>query len=95
MAKRARKGGQKGGMATWWAVAALVVGVVALLWWLSARRAEAPGLPASQPGARALSESPEAHPPDAHGDDHEDVTGDEKAALERIIREGGPPKSDE
>lgn len=84
MARRARKGG----VATWWAVAALVVGVGALVWWLSARRAEAPGLPASQPGARALSEPPDAHD---HDDDHEDVTGDEKAALERIIREGGAP----
>jgi hypothetical protein len=96
MATRARKGGRKGGMATWWAVAALVVGTLALVWWLSARRAEAPGLPASQPGARALSESPQANAPDTHGhgDDHEDVTGDEKAALERIIREGGAPKPD-
>lgn len=93
MARRARKGGGR----TWWAVAALVVGALALVWWLSARRAEAPGLPASQPGARALSESPESRPPGAsdHGHDHEDVTGDEKAALERIIREGGAPKSDE
>ena len=72
----------------------ILFGVAALVWWLSARRAEAPGLPASQPGARALSESPESHPPGAsdHGDDHEDVTGDEKAELERIIREGGAPK---
>ncbi len=84
MAKRARKGGGT----TWWAVAALVVGVAALVWWLSARRAEAPGLPASQPGARALSAPPDAHDHDAG---HEDVTGDEKAALERIIREGGAP----
>jgi len=93
MARRARKGGGR----TWWTIAALVVGALALVWWLSARRAEAPGLPASQPGARALSESPESRPPDAsdHDHDHEDVTGDEKAVLERIIREGGAPKSDE
>lgn len=90
MAKRARKGGVR----SWWAVAALVVVGIALVWWLSARRAEAPGLPASQPGARALSESPEANAPDTHdhAGDHEDVTGDEKAALERIIREGGAGK---
>lgn len=81
MAKRARKGGA----GTWWAVAALVVGVAVLVWWLSARRAEAPGLPASQPGARALSEAPDAH----EHDDHEDATGEDKAALERIIRERG------
>ena len=84
MAKRARKRR----VSTWWAVAALVAGIAALLWWLSARRAEAPGLPASQPGARALSNPPAAH---VDGDEHEDVTGDEKAALERIIREGGAP----
>ena len=88
MAKRARKGG----VGAWWAGAALVVGLLALVWWLSARRAEAPGLPASLPGARALTESPDSHD---HADDHEDVTGDEKAALERIIREGGVPKPDE
>lgn len=96
MAKRARKGGGKGGMTTWWAVAALVVGAVALAWWLSARRAEAPGLPASQPGARALSESPEAQADRADHDDHGhgEVTGEEKAALDRIIREGSAPKPD-
>jgi hypothetical protein len=55
-----------------------------LLWWLSARRAEAPGLPASQPGARALSV-----PPDAPEHAHDEITGDEKADLERIIRERG------
>lgn len=84
-------------MATWWAVAALVVGVVALAWWLGARRAEAPGLPASQPGARALSESPAGQAADTDHDDHAhgEVTGEEKAALDRIIREGGPPKSNE
>lgn len=80
----AKKRTRNGGVGTWWAVAALVATGVVLLWWLSARRAEAPGLPASQPGARALSA-----PPDAHDDEHGDVTADEKAALERIIREGG------
>jgi hypothetical protein len=69
---------------TWWTIAALVVGVGLLLWWLSARRAEAPGLPASQPGARALSV-----PPDAPEHAHDEITGDEKADLERIIRERG------
>lgn len=92
MAKRARKGG----VGTWWAVAALVVGVVVLAWWLSARRAEAPGLPASQPGARALSESPDAQADradhDGHG--HGEVSAEERAALDRIIREGGAPKPD-
>lgn len=80
MAKRARKRSSS----TWWAFAALVVAAGLLLWWLSARRAEAPGLPASQPGARALSE-----PPDAGDHDHDEIRGDEKADLERIIRDRG------
>lgn len=71
-------------MAAWWAAAVLVAGVLVLLWWMSARRAEAPGLPASQPGARALSAPPGA---DEHG--HDEITGEEKADLERIIRERG------
>ncbi len=80
MARRVRKGG--GG--TWWTIAALAVAAGLLLWWVSARRAEAPGLPASQPGARALSA-----PPDAPGHAHDEIMGDEKADLERIIRERG------
>ena len=82
MAKRARKGG----VMPWWGAVMLVAGVAFLVWWLGARRAETPGLPASQPGARALSEAP-----DARDGAHEDVTGEEKAALDRIIREGGAP----
>jgi hypothetical protein len=82
MAKRARKSG----MGTWWAVAALVVAAGLLVWWLSARRAEAPGLPASQPGARALSEAP-----DSPGHAHDEIMGDEKADLDRIIQERGAP----
>jgi hypothetical protein len=80
MAKRTRKSGS----GTWWAVAALVVATGLLVWWLSARRAEAPGLPASQPGARALSE-----PPDTADHDHDEITGEEKADLDRIIRNRG------
>lgn len=82
MTRRARK---RGG-ATWWAIAAAVLAAGFLAWWMSARRAEAPGLPASQPGARALSEVPGA-PPDEHA--HDEITGEEKAALERLIRERG------
>lgn len=80
MAKRARKGGGQ----SWWAIAALVVAAGVLVWWLSARRAEAPALPASLPGARALSE-----PPDAPGHAHDEITGEEKADLQRIIRDRG------
>jgi hypothetical protein len=83
MAKRPRK---RAGV-TWWAVGFTVVAAALLVWWLSARRAEAPGLPASQPGARALSQDP----PDGHepASDHDEITGDEKADLQRIIRERG------
>jgi len=86
MAGRAKKSGVKNGMGTWWAVAALVLAVGLLVWWLSARRAEAPGLPALEPGARALSEAPP-------GTDHagDEIMGDEKADLERIIQERGAP----
>ena len=89
MARRARKGGSQTG----WAVAAIVVAALLLVWWLSARRAEAPGLPASQPGARALSEVP--GPPGAHEDGHGEITEDEKQDLERILRErsAAPPGS--
>ncbi len=66
-------------------IAAIVAAVGLLLWLLSARRAETPGLPASQPGARALSAEPGAP---EHAQD--EITGDEKADLERIIRERGP-----
>jgi hypothetical protein len=84
MAGHAKKSGAKS--QTWWAVAALVVVAGLLVWWLSARRAEAPGLPALEPGARALSESPP-------GTDHagDEITGDEKADLDRIIQERGAP----
>ena len=78
MAKRARKGGT----GTWWAIAMIVAAAALLLWWLSARRAEAPGLPASIPGARALSKAP-----DAHDGEHDEITGDEKEDLQRIIQE--------
>lgn len=81
MSKRTRKGG----MSTWWTVAVLVAAVGLLVWWLSARRAEAPGLPASQPGARALSQEP----PAGQAPGHDEITNDEKADLERIIRERG------
>ena len=83
MAKRRRNNGT--GM--WWTIAAVVAFFVLLAWSLSARRAETPGLPASQPGARALSESHDA-PEAGHGE----ITDDEKKDLDQIIREGGPAK---
>ncbi len=80
MAQRKRKRGS----GTWWTVALLVLAAGFLVWWVSAQRAEAPGLPPSQPGARALSE-----PPDAPDRAHDEITGEEKADLERIIRDRG------
>ena len=81
MARRTRKSE----MSTWWAIAALVAATGFLVWWLSARRAETPGLPASQPGARALSQEP----PSGNAPGHDEITNDEKADLQRIIRERG------
>ncbi|MCC6766008.1 MAG: hypothetical protein IT293_15230 [Deltaproteobacteria bacterium] len=86
MTRRRRK---RGG-ATWWTIVLAIAAAGMLAWWFSARRAETPGLPASQPGARALSEAPggpRAGQPDEHG--HDEITGDEKAELERLIRERG------
>jgi len=77
------------GNGTWWMLAGLIAGAGLLLWLVSARRAETPGLPASQPGARALSAAPDA-PEHAH----DEITGDEKADLERIIRERGTKTPD-
>jgi hypothetical protein len=71
--------------ANWWAIAVVVVLAALAVLWFRARRAEAPGLPASLPGARALSESP----PDGHDHGHGEITAEEKADLERIIRERG------
>lgn len=83
MAKRARK---RGAATTWWTVGVLVALALLLVWWLSARRAEAPGLPASIPGARALSELPEEH-----GGAHDEITDDEKQGLEKVLRDHGAP----
>ncbi|MCC6849090.1 MAG: hypothetical protein IT294_11375 [Deltaproteobacteria bacterium] len=70
----------------WWTVTAAVLAAGLLAWWFAVRRAETPGLPASQPGARALSEAP-GGPREESG--HDEVTGEEKAALERVLRERG------
>jgi hypothetical protein len=83
MAKRARKSQTSNA----WMIALTVLAALFLVWWLSARRAETPGLPASQPGARALSA-----PPDSPEHAHDEITGEEKADLERIIHNGGAPK---
>ena len=86
----AKRGTSRSGI-SWWTVGLVLVAAGLLAWWLSARRAEAPGLPASQPGARALSEHPgDGRDPAAeHDHDHDEITGDEKQDLERILRERG------
>ncbi len=56
----------------------LIVGVAALWWYLSARRAEAPSPPPTVPGARALREAPS-----------EDIRQPDKQELERVLRERG------
>jgi hypothetical protein len=66
------------GRGAWWTAALLVLGAVALVWWLAAKRAEAPAPPPSVPGARALGEPP-----------HEDITTQDKEELERVLREHG------
>ena len=84
---RRRRKSQAG---TRWAVAAIVAAALLLVWWLSAHRAEAPGLPASMPGARALSAAPGAPvPPDDEPDEHGEITDEEKQGLDRVLRGRG------
>ncbi len=80
MAARRRR--QRG--AQWVTVVALAAIAAFTLWWLSARRAEAPAPPASVPGARVIGEPPH----------EEEIAPGEKEELERILRErgGGPAR---
>ncbi len=78
MARRTRRGGGT----TWWTVGAIVLAVLLLVWWFRAGRVEAPAPPAIQSGVPALVE-----PRDEHG--HDEIAPDEKADLQRIIRERG------
>ena len=61
-------------------VAVLVVAALAL-WWLSARRAEAPSPPTSVPGGRVL-----GAPPAGAADE---MTDPERDELQRVLREHG------
>ena len=76
MARRARASGT-----SWWAIATLVAVVALALWWLSARRAEAPAPPPMQTGEPVLQQPPVAG--------HDEITSDEKAELQRIIQQRG------
>jgi uncharacterized membrane-anchored protein len=78
MAKRARKRGRT----AWWKVAAIVVAVVLLAWWFHAQRVETPAPPAIKSMLPSIAE-----PPDGHA--HDEITHEEKADLERILREQG------
>ena len=51
----ARRGARQG---SWLFGAMMIAGVLALLWWISARRAETPAPPNTVPGARMLKEAP-------------------------------------
>ena len=68
-----------GGGGTAWLALAAVIAVALAVWWLSARRAEAPAPPATAPGARMLGAPPNS----------EEITAPEKQELQRILRERG------
>jgi hypothetical protein len=85
MARRGGRGRAGGG---WWILAVLLAAVL-VLWWMSARRAEAPGPPASVAGARALRAAPRPGESPAGGADGEEITPPEKRELERVLRERG------
>ena len=86
MARRRRTGGGS----VWWVVGIALLVVALLWWWSSVRRAEAPSPPASIPGARSLANPPDGAPPATAGDpEGEDITHEEKDALQRILRERG------
>ncbi len=81
----ARRGARQG---SWIFAAMMIAGVLALLWWISARRAETPAPPSSVPGARILKEAP-PETSDSHAAGGEEITPPEKQELERVLRERG------
>jgi hypothetical protein len=66
----------------WWTAAALIGAALVLYWLFHARRVETPAPPTISTGQPSLKE-----PPDAPA--HDEIAPDEKADLERIIRERG------
>ena len=66
----------------WWTVAALIGAALVLYWLFHARRVETPAPPTISTGQPAIE-----HPHDAPA--HDEIAPDEKADLERIIRERG------
>jgi hypothetical protein len=81
----ARRGTRQG---SWLFAAMMIAGVLALLWWISARRAETPAPPSSVPGARILKEAP-PQTGDSRADGGDEITPPEKRELERVLRERG------
>jgi hypothetical protein len=61
---------------------AIVVAALLVLWWFRAQRVEAPAPPAIKSALPSIAE-----PSDAR--DHDEITGDEKEDLQRIIQERG------
>jgi hypothetical protein len=86
----ARRRARRGTAGAWIGTALIVLAAGALgWWWFSTRRAEAPAPPATIPGARALRNPPEVGAitrPEGAG---EDISGDDKQALDRVLRERG------
>jgi hypothetical protein len=74
MARRRRGNG------TWWAVGAVIAALLLAYWLFHARRVETPEPPAISTGQPGIEE-----PHDAPA--HDEIAPDEKADLERIIRD--------
>lgn len=79
MPRRVR-GGRNG---TWWTIAAIIAVLLLAFWLFRARRVETPGPPEISTGQPGIKEPPGEHA-------HDEIAPDEKADLERIIRERGP-----
>jgi hypothetical protein len=76
------------GSGSWLFAAMMIAGVLVLLWWISARRAETPAPPSTVPGARILKEAP-PEAGDSRAAGSEEITPPEKRELERVLRERG------
>jgi hypothetical protein len=81
MPRRVRGGGSR----TWWTVAAIVAALLLAFWLFRARRVETPAPPEISTGEPALKAPADGR--DEHG--HDEIAPEEKADLERIIRERG------
>ena len=73
----------------WWTVAALIGAALLLAWLFHARRVETPAPPTISTGQPVIQPPPDAAAAGAPAP--EESAPDEKADLERIIRERGAP----